>query len=403
MTERPAVDDWATDFDHLSDEWAAHGPEILADLRERCPVAHTDRFYGAYMVTRYDDIAEVARNTETFSSRITIVNDNHPDNVKLELPPITLDPPDHSPIRRAMLPSFNPREVAALEPFVTERAQFLVDALAGRQEVDGAIDFAQLLPVEIMGHLFGVPTDLGPQFRLWVDAMLKDGLVDLDIARKANREVQAFFVDQLNQRREQPADDLVTMILNAEAENDDGTTRPFTDRERVGALFVLLLGGIDTTWSSIGAALFHLGTHPDDLATLTSRPELIDTAIEEFLRFYSPVTIARVIKDDAEVAGCPVEAGHRLLLAYPSANRDPAHFEQPDEVILDRQRNRHMAFGIGIHRCLGSNLARMEMKVALQTWLQRFPRFELAVDPSEIVWSIGPVRGPRRVPLRILS
>ena len=402
MTERPAVTDWATDFDHLSDEWAARSPEILDDLRDRCPVAHTDRFYGSYLVSRYDDITEVARDTETFSSRITAVNENHPDNIKLELPPITLDPPDHGPVRRALLPSFNPRQVAALEPFVAARAEALVDALAGRELVDGALDFSQLLPVEVMGHLFGVPTELGPQFRRWVDAMLKEGQLDLDIASTANREVQAFFVDQLNQRRRQPADDLVTTVLTAEAMNDDGSTRPFTERERIGALFVLMLGGIDTTWSSLGAILFHLGTHPDDLATLTSRPELTDTAIEELLRFYSPVTIARVITEDAEVAGCPVKAGERLLLSYPSANRDDTHFERPDEVVLDRQRNRHLAFGVGVHRCLGSNLARMELKVGLQTWLSRFPRFELAVDPAEITWSVGPVRGPRRVPLRIL-
>ena len=366
-------------------------------------MAHTERFHGAYLVTRYDDIAEVARQTDVFSSRITLINDNHPDNVKLELPPITLDPPDHGPLRRALLPWFNPREVAALEPFVQDRAEYLVGALDGRELVDGALDFAQLLPVEIMSHLFGVPPEQGPQFRLWVDAMLKDGLVDVEIARKANREIQAFWVEQLARRREEPADDLVTMVLNAEIENEDGTRRPFSEREKVGALFVLLLGGIDTTWSSIGAALFHLGTHPDDLQLLVDRPELVETAIEEFLRFYSPVTIARVIKDDAEIAGCPVQGGERLLLSYPSANRDPSHFERPDEVVLDRQRNRHMAFGVGVHRCLGSNLARMELNVALSTWLRHFPRFELAMDPADITWSVGPVRGPRSVPLRILA
>jgi cytochrome P450 len=403
MAERPTVSDWATDFDHLSDEWAADGPEILADLRERCPVAHTDRFYGAYLVTRYDDIADVARRTDTFSSRITLINDNHPDNVKLELPPITLDPPNHGPIRRALLPSFNPKEVEALEPFVVGVAERLLDDLAGRDLVDGALDFAQLLPVEVMGYLFGVPTELGPQFRIWVDAMLKDGLVDLDIARKASREVQAFFADQLRLRREAPADDLVTMVLKAEAQHDDGTSEPFSERERIGALFVLMLGGIDTTWSSLGASLFHLGTHPDDLARLVREPELVPSAVEELLRFYSPVTIARVITEDAEVGGCPVKGGQRLLLAYPSANRDETHFENPDEVVLDRRNNRHLAFGVGVHRCLGSNLARMELKVALDAWLARFPNFELAVDPSDITWSVGPVRGPRSVPLRILA
>jgi cytochrome P450 len=403
MSERPPVSDWATDFDHLSDEWAADGPEILADVRARCPVAHTERFHGAYLVTRYDDIAEVARDTATFSSRITLINENHPDAVKLELPPITLDPPHHGPIRRALLPSFNPHEVAALEGYVTDVAARLLDPLVGRETLDGALDFAQLLPVEVMAHLFGVPPETGPSFRSWVDAILKDGLEDLDIARRANREVQAFFAAQLADRRENPKDDLVTTVLHATADREDGTSAPFTEKERIGALFVLMLGGIDTTWSATGASLLHLATHPDDLARLTEDPDLIPSAIEELLRFYAPVTIARIIKGDAEIAGCPVAGGERLLLAYPSANRDPVHFDRPDEVILDRQANRHLAFGIGVHRCLGSNLARMELAVALRAWLERFPRFELAVDPSEIVWSVGPVRGPRSVPLRILA
>jgi cytochrome P450 len=411
MSERRPVTDWATDFDHLSEDWAANSPEILADLRARCPVAHTDRFFGAYLVSRYDDIADVAHATDTFSSRVTAVNENHPDNIKLELPPITLDPPDHGPVRRALLPAFNPREVAALEPWVGSVCERLLDDIAGQELVDGALDYAQLVPVEVMGRLFGVSPEMGPQFRAWVDGMLKDGQVDIEIARKANREIQAFFAGQLDLRRreleaaggESPPDDLVTLVLGAEARLEDGSTRPFTERERIGALFVLMLGGIDTTWSSLGASLFHLGTHPDDLATLVADPELIPGAVEELLRFYTPVTIARVITDEAEVAGCPVHAGQRLLLSYPSANRDEAHFANPDEVVLDRQHNRHMAFGVGVHRCLGSNLARMELKVALAAWLARYPRFELAVAPEDIAWTVGPVRGPRKVPLRILA
>jgi hypothetical protein len=396
------VSDWTSDFDHLSETWADQAPDILADLRERCPVAHTERFYGSYLVSRYADIADVAHQTDTFSSRVTAVNENHPDNIKLELPPITLDPPEHGPIRRALLPAFNPKEIAKLEPFVRGVASRLLDDIAGRDVVDGAIDYAQLVPVEIMGHLFGVSPELGPQFRIWVDAMLKEGQIDIDIARTANREIQAFFAEQLQMRQVEPADDLVSKVIEARATLEDGSTRPFSQRERIGALFVLMLGGIDTTWSTLGASLFHLGTHPEHLATLVEQPELIPTAVEEFLRFYAPVTIARVITEDAEIAGCPVQAGERVLLSYPSANRDGTVFDRPDEVVLDREQNRHMAFGVGVHRCLGSNLARMELKVALEAWLERYPRFELAVDPSEITWSVGPVRGPRKVPLRIL-
>lgn len=403
MTERPPVSDWATDFDHLTDEWRDHSVEILADLRERCPVASTDRFFGAYLVTRFDDIADVARRPEVFSSRITLINDNHPDNVKLEIPPITLDPPNHGPIRRALLPAFNPREVDLLEPFVVEMTNRLIDAIIDREFVDGAADYAQIVPVETMAHLFGISPDMGPQFRSWVDGMLKDGVKDIEVARKANREVQAFFAAQLADRREHPADDLVTMVLNAEAEEEDGTVRPFTERERIGALFVLLLGGVDTTWSLLGSSLMFLGSHPQHLQQLRDDPSLMPSAIEELLRYFAPVTIARVITEDSEVAGCPVDAGKRLMLSYPSANRDETHFDQPDEVDFDRQKNRHMAFGVGIHRCLGSNLARMEVRIALETWLARIPNFELTIDESEIEWSVGPVRGPMQVPLRIIK
>jgi cytochrome P450 len=398
MTERRPVSDWTTDFDHLSDEWAAKSPEILADLRDRCPVAHTERFFGAYLVTRYDDISEVAHATSTFSSRVTSVNENHPDNIKLELPPITLDPPDHAPVRRALLPAFNPREVAALEPWVASVCERLLDDIAGRELVDGALDYAQIVPVEVMGRLFGVSTEMGPQFRAWVDGMLKDGQVDLDIARKANREIQAYFAGQLAERRREPADDLVTMVLDAEARLEDGSTRPFTERERIGALFVLMLGGIDTTWSTLGATLWHLATNAGDQARLRAEPELVPTAVEEFLRYFAPVSVSRVVTQDTELGGQPIPAGDRMVVAFPAANRDPDAFPDADRVVLDRAENRHAAFGLGIHRCLGSNLARMMLQTALRTWVTRTPTFRLA-GGAEVSWTGGQVRGPRVVPI----
>jgi cytochrome P450 len=293
--------------------------------------------------------------------------------------------------------------VQALEPTVAEQCRRLVDAVVGRTLVDGALDYSQLVPVEVMAHLFGVPAELGPQFRGWVDGIIKDGLADIEIARTATRAAQAYFAEQLAARRERPADDLITTVLHAEAEEEDGTTRPFTEKERIGALMVLLIGGIDTTWSLLGASLLYLATHPDDLQRLVAGPDLLPTAIEEFLRYYSPVTIARVVNEDTEIAGCPVAGGRRVLISFSSANRDEARFERAEEVVLDREHNRHMTFGVGVHRCLGSNLARMELRVALAAWLERIPRFELAVDESEIEWSVGPVRGPKSVPLRILA
>jgi cytochrome P450 len=167
----------------------------------------------------------------------------------------------------------------------------------------------------------------------------------------------------------------------------------------MGVCNLMLVAGIDTTWSAIGSSLWHLAQHPDHRRQLREQPEIWPTALEELLRAYSPVTMARIVDRDTEFQGCPMHAGDRVLMSFPAANRDPRQFENPDEVILDREHNRHVAFGSGIHRCAGSNLARLELRVALQTWMERIPEFEL-VDPAAVTWAGGQVRGPRRCLVR---
>jgi cytochrome P450 len=165
---------------------------------------------------------------------------------------------------------------------------------------------------------------------------------------------------------------------------------------------LLLLAGIDTTWSAIGSSLWHLASHPADLARLVAEPALMPTAIEEFLRAYAPVTMARMVAVSHDFHGHAMKEGDWVLLPFPAANRDPAVFADADVVRIDRAENRHAAFGLGAHRCIGSNLARLEMTIAIEEFLARFPRFELA-DPPAVVWSIGQVRGPRRLRVRILE
>jgi cytochrome P450 len=167
-------------------------------------------------------------------------------------------------------------------------------------------------------------------------------------------------------------------------------------------MILLMLAGIDTTWSAIGASLWHLAQHPDDRARLVAEPELMPTAVEEFLRVYAPVTMARMVAEDFEFEGCPFKRGDWVLVPFPAANRDPEEFPDADEVVIDRAENRHAAFGLGIHRCLGSNLARLELRIALEEWMAHYPDFELS-DPGAVRWSAGQVRGPRTIPVRVLS
>jgi cytochrome P450 len=205
--------------------------------------------------------------------------------------------------------------------------------------------------------------------------------------------IQNFFVEQIELRQTNPGDDLISFLLAAEL---DGEPVPMPVIR--GNVQLMLIAGIDTTWSSIGSALLHLATHPEDRRRLVEEPELIPTAIEEFLRAYSPVTMARVAKHDTMLGDREVKAGERVILTFPAANRDPAMFENPEEVIIDREHNRHIAFGSGIHRCAGSNLARMEMQVAIEEFLKMIPEFEIA-DADAVTWAGGQVRGPRNIPV----
>ena len=178
---------------------------------------------------------------------------------------------------------------------------------------------------------------------------------------------------QIEDHMDNPRDDLTSYLLNVELEGQN-----LALEHVFGTMVLILVAGIDTTWSAIGSAIWHLAHNPDDLARLVNEPDLMPVAIEEFLRFYAPVTMARLVKHDMEYLGCPMKEDDWILLGFPAANRDPVAFKDADKFIIDRAENRHVAFGLGIHRCAGSNLARLEMRVALEEFIKRYPKFELA-------------------------
>jgi cytochrome P450 len=398
MGDHPPVQDWATDFDHTDEAWAADPFPIWDELRTSCPIAHSDRYKGVWLPTRYDDVSAIAYDTENFTSRSVVVSEFRPPFEFAPAgvaPPISSDPPFHHDSRRLLLPAFAPQAIAKLEPFTRAYCDELIDALRGNDVVDAAEGYAQHIPVKVIAKMLGLPEEDADRFRGFVNHVLE--AVDLPIEQRAPGMLALFDYLRgiIEDHQANPRDDLTSYLL--ECEIDGQKLDPFQVGRTIG---LLMIAGIDTTWSAIGASLWHLAGHPDDRERLVAEPELLPTAMEEFLRAYAPVTMARLVKQDNEAYGCPMKVDEWVLLSFPSANRDPAAFERADEVIIDREINRHVAFGLGIHRCAGSHLARMELRVALEAWLEAFPRFELA-DPGGVRWSGGQVRGPRTLPLRI--
>jgi cytochrome P450 len=387
-TPRPPARDWATDFDHLDPRWSNDPYPIWAELRKTCPIAHTERFQGCYFPSTYGGVRAVAYDTEHFSSRRIIVRDTRIEPIPA--PPITADPPEHKPWKQAVQPYFTPEAIAPLEPRARAVCDALIDAFpAGGCDV--AETYTRHIPVRVIAHMLGLPESDGDLFRRWIFEILELGISDPGKAVSTAMEMHAYFAEQLARRRAAPGDDLLSRMLHLTI---DG--RPADPQQVVGMLRLLLIAGIDTTWSAIGAALWHLAEHPEDAARLRAEPALLPTAIEELLRAYAPVTMAREVIKDTEIDGCPIKAGNMVLLSFPAANRDPSVFPEADSVVLDRAENRHAAFGLGIHRCVGSNLARMELTVAVETFLRRVPDFRLA---GPVRWALGTVRGPRTLPM----
>ncbi len=396
-----AVDDPATDYDIFDPDFVVDPYPTYARLRDECPIAHTERWGGSWLPTRYETIREVAADVDRFSSESPIVvalpemdveDEDTPPNPFPDVgaPPISTDPPDHSWARRLILPVFAPAVVRKYESGTRDLCNGLIDGFISTGRADVGTDYAQQIPVRVIATMLGVGTDRSDEFVGWVRGFLEQGLTDPELRTRQRIRILRFFQEQIADRRAHPLeDDLITEMVHAEVDGE-----PIPDDHILGTCFLMLVAGIDTTWSAIGSALWHLAQHPAHRSQLREQPELWPSAVEELLRAYSPVTMARVLTQDVDFEGCPMKAGDRVLMAFPAANRDPDVFEHPDEVILDREHNRHVAFGSGIHRCAGSNLARLELRVAVQTFLERIPEFELA-DPDAVTWAGGQVHGPR--------
>jgi cytochrome P450 len=397
MTDTTPVEHWDTDFDIMNPAYVADPFSIWDELRKTCPVAHTDRRGSTWLPTRYQDVVDLAHDVEHFSSaEITVIpfEGEVPEDPVLPygVPPISADPPLHTWTRRLLLPWFSHHRVASYEATTRELCIKLVDGFIDRGTADAAGDYAQQIPVRVIAGILGVPAELSDTFTGWVRDVLEFA-DDPELRLRGMEGLITFFIEEVGRRKTQPGEDLLSYLLHSEV---DGL--PVEESVVLGVAALVLIAGVDTTWSAIGSSLWHLATHPEDRDRLIAEPDAMPLAIEELLRAYSPVTMARLVTEDVVFEGCPMRAGDKVLMNFPGANRDPEAFEDADRVILDRALNRHVAFGSGIHRCAGSNLARMELRVALEEWLRRIPTFRLA-EGDEVTWAGGQVRGPRHVPV----
>ena len=277
-----------------------------------------------------------------------------------------------------------------------EYCRGLIRKLDGMDVTDAALNYTQHIPVHGICILTGLPEEDADLFRDWIYKNFQLAPRDNAVRIQVMTEMGEYISNILRDRLENPRDDMLTMIANAEIDGKEVDWQI-----KVGYVRLQIVAGIDTTWSAIGSGLWHFAQHNDEvqrLIAVDNDDPLWTTANEEVLRYYSPVTMARKVVEDVEIAGCPMRAGEQTLVTFPAANHDPAAFEDAHVFKMDRENNRHVAFGLGIHRCAGSNLARLEMLVAFQEWLRAFPNYRLDPD-KKTTWANGQVRGPRVLPV----
>ena len=399
------VTDWANDFDHVDPEYSKNIYAIWDDLKKSgCPIAHTDRYGGTWLPLTHEMVHEIAYDTDRFSSRGIVVGQIKPSQQQFAppapvgpVPPISSDPPFHGEARRLLLPAFSPKQIDPLRDVIRDYCNDLIDNMGDREFVEVSREYTQNIPVMIICHMLGFPLSDIEKFLGWIHIVLESVNAPLGSRREQMEELSAYIDWHIEDRKANPKDDLISYLLDAELMGEK-----LSPRHVHGTVLLALIAGIDTTWSAMGSSLLHLATNSVDRRRLVENPDMIPQAIEEFLRAYAPVTMARVVTEDLDFHGVKMKKEDWVLLPFPAANRDENEFPDAGTVDIDREVNRHSAFGLGIHRCIGSNLARLELNVAVEVFLERFPDFELNPE-EEVRYSTGQVRGPRYLPFRILA
>ncbi len=377
----PVVDPESGRINLFSEEFTRCPQPAYAELRSRCPVGRL-MLTGAPIISRYEDVMWALRHPEIFSSEMEALVQLGTERPMI---PQQIDPPAQTRYRKLLDPHFSRRKMEVLAPAIARHAGLLIDEFAERGACEFDSAFAIPLPCSAFLHLLGLPlSDL--DFFLG----LKDGIIrpqkvrpdlpldqHLQVRRDSGHEIYEYFRRTLDEREARPRDDMLTSLLHAEIEGEQ-----LTRNEILDICFLLLLAGLDTVTATLGCNIAYLASNPEQRQRLVRDPALIPSAVEELLRWETPVVaVPRLLKRDVNIAGVELKQGELATLLIGSANTDDAHFDDAQRVDFERERNVHAAFGAGPHRCLGSHLARMELRVAMEVWHQRIPEYR--IKPGE--------------------
>ncbi len=401
-TER-SREDVTVDFDVYDQSIAApidRFQERAAELAAKGPVVYSTAYGGHWIVTRYNEIHEVLRDAETFSS--------YPNNLVTneafgKFIPIELDPPEHTGYRKALQPLFGPARMKKLTDEIRDVVNDLLDGFAAKGEAEYISEFAHELPARIFLALMDWPIEDAPLFTEATDVVLfgKPGGTEeesLEARAIAGMQMLGYFQKMVDERRANPGEDVTSQLIHTEVEMEDGL-RLLTDEELNRMFFLLLIAGLHTVQGSLAWAIVHLVNNPGQRQDIIDDPDMIPTAVEEILRIEAAVVPGRRATRDVELGGMKIAEGEQLILMLCSANRDGDEFDEPDALDLTRKPNRHLAFGGGAHRCLGSHLARIELTIALEELHRRIPDYQL-IESDPPVFHASQVRGCVRMPIR---
>jgi cytochrome P450 len=385
--------DFHNAFDHLDPEFGSRFYEVLDDLRTNCPVAHEAR-QGWWFVSRYEDVRRVLLDWETFSSAGPLGAAGR--SVGPRHIPLALDPPEQRRWRQLLNPYFSPQLMAQLTTAVRGIADDLVDGFIESGTCDFVGDFTLQFPGSVFFTLIlGLPPEDVARCQHWIEQGVK-GHQDVEAAAAAFAALGGYVSDLVTARRESADQrpDVIGAVVSAEI---DG--RPASHEEQVSAVTMLILGGLETTSNLLGSTVHFLATHPAVRARLAADPGLRTTAVEEFLRYFAPtVWLGRTATSDTVIADQQIRKNDYVLVSYASANRDEAQFERACDFVPDREPNRHIAFGLGPHRCIGSHLARLMFSVALDCVLDRLGDLQLQ-EGAQAAFHTSHIRGTERLPL----